>query len=78
MAKRGLTVFLKRINRAFGLRSSIPCSPELSGIIDSISKLEYEGVSHGKNEMRGDFIRLAKDFKKSTLEAKHKFKCTIQ
>ena len=46
-----------------------------SGIeIHDINELEYETVSDGKKELRGDVERLCRDWRKSTRVAREKIK----
>lgn len=50
---------------------------EITDILETFDDLEYHGVSHGKKEMRNDFLNLQKDFRKSVEESKREFEVIL-
>lgn len=60
------------IYRSFNLRSNAPEDKEMEDLMKSIINLEFDSVSKGKENIRGDIYRFGSDFKKSVFEAKEK------
>lgn len=58
------------IRNAFGLKGYVPSDKDFKDMYKSISSLEFDGISKGKENLRGDVYNLDRDFRKSVDDAK--------
>lgn len=58
------------IRNAFGLKGYVPSDKDFKDMYKSISSLEFDGISKGKENLRGDVYNLNRDFRKSVDDAK--------
>ncbi len=66
--------FMKKVGAAFYIKDTASILAESGIEIHDINELEYETVSDGKKELRGDVERLCRDWRKSTRVAREKIK----
>lgn len=56
---------------AFYIRRT-PDVPDMVDLLEQIRSLDFDDISKGKENLRGDSMKLRNDFMKATMEAKRK------
>ena len=74
MSITSIKKLLSVIANAFYIKRK-PDAPDMVDLLEQIQSLDFDDISKGKENLRGDSVNLRNDFTKATMEAKRKLQC---